>query len=149
MNTIMADTQSLPQRYYQYVATQNRVSDWVRQTRPTQQPGKHHRRTTQTIDSTQSTTTRSSSRRKSSLSSRRRMSADRIYSRTGLGGELSPLPPAIALVSSSLVVYALLPSIMAVSAFVILLTLASMDKQEKGSEPSKRTKLSERRNPIS
>ncbi|KAF8194942.1 hypothetical protein BJ912DRAFT_957585 [Pholiota molesta] len=147
MNTIMADTQSLPQRYYQYVATQNRVSDWVKQTRTTQQPRKHHRHTTQTKDSTQSITTRASSGRKSSSSSRRRMSADTIYSPTG--GELSPLPPAIALVSSSLVVYALLPSIMTVSAFVIFLTLASMDKQEKSSELLKRSKSSERWNSTS
>ncbi|KAF9480372.1 hypothetical protein BDN70DRAFT_805468 [Pholiota conissans] len=122
----MAETQLFPPRYYQYVATQNRVSNWVKQTHSTELHRKHHRQNSKSAGTTQSPSTKPSSRRRSSTSIRR--TSDSNY-RSPLVENLSPLPPAIALVSSSLIVYTLLPSIIAVSAFAIFLTLVSMDNQ--------------------
>lgn len=126
----MSETSALPPRYYQYVATQSRVSDWVSQTHSSQHGGRkaHSRRGSTSANDRIFSVSRSASRRHSPTS--RKTSRDGAYPPMPLKGtEMDPLPPAIALISSSLVVCALLPSLLAVSLFVALLTLASLYSQ--------------------
>lgn len=126
---IMASTTELqqfqevdPVRYRQYVATQRRVTNWVQQTRS-------HVLSTTRVGHTKRDG--SSSGRSSSRHTRKR-DGSRGSNRITDPFKSSTTPtitPSIALVSSLLVVYALLPSILTLSAFVFLLTLASVDKQ--------------------
>ncbi|KJA14943.1 hypothetical protein HYPSUDRAFT_208300 [Hypholoma sublateritium FD-334 SS-4] len=132
----MSETYALPPRYYQYVATQSRVSDWVSQTHSESQHGgrkAHSRSGSRSANDRNSITSLSASRRHAHTS--RKSSRDDAYPpMPSKGPQLDPLPPAIALISSSLVVCAFLPSLLAVSAFVVLLTWASLHSQAEGKE---------------
>lgn len=126
----MSETYTLPPRYYQYVATQSRVSDWVSQTHSSQHGDckARSRSGTKSANDRHSPISRSASRRHAHTN--RKTSRDGAYPpMLSKGPELDPLPPAIALISSSLVVCAFLPSLLAVSAFVVLLTWASLYNQ--------------------
>ncbi|PPQ75485.1 hypothetical protein CVT26_015907 [Gymnopilus dilepis] len=130
----MAEVQLYPPGYHQYVATQRRVSDWVKHThslassaaRKTRRPGSRHSTSSAGIASSIDSDLLPWKRPKSS---RRRSSPRRMRSMAII--EPPPVTPAVALVSSSLFVCALLPSILTISAFVVLLTIASMDQSSK------------------
>ncbi|KAF8961957.1 hypothetical protein BDZ97DRAFT_1702852 [Flammula alnicola] len=124
----MTEAESFPPRYYQYLATERRVSNWVKQTQSTELSGRIHRHSSKSTPGTQSLATHSSSLSVHRPSTYRRKSRE-SGPRPSEMRQPFPMSPAIALVSSSLFVCALLPSILTVSAFVLLLTLASMESE--------------------
>ncbi|KAF8889524.1 hypothetical protein CPB84DRAFT_1849322 [Gymnopilus junonius] len=122
----MADIQLYPPGYQQYLATQRRVSDWVNHTHSlaklsaaARRPASKRSASPELVPITHSLPWKRPKPRGKS-SARRQHSMEVI--------ETPPVTPAVALVSSSLFVCALLPSILTISAFVVLLTIASMDK---------------------
>lgn len=123
----MADIQFYPPGYQQYLATQRRVSDWVKDTHSlaklsakARRPASKRSASADTMPTAQFLPWKRPKLSKRRSSARRRHSLEMV--------QPSPITPAVALVSSSLLVCALLPSILTISAFVVLLTIASMDK---------------------
>lgn len=122
---------NLPERYYHYVVAQSRVSNWVSQTNSTQQggrktPSRRGSKSSQCAHGKLSTNAHSLQHLRSYT--RRKASRDDRVLHTP-EPRLDPLPPVIALVSSSLVVCAFLPSLLVVSAFVTFLAWISMDDE--------------------
>ncbi len=116
-------------RYRQYLFTQRRVSEWVNKTHPQAAPT--HFSKLRKRSNVNSTGSRSLGRRsgKASRKSKDQRSASRIHHtlHTTPDIEMTTVPPVVALVSSSLVVWSLdlLPLILALCVFAWLLTLAT------------------------
>ncbi|KDR70847.1 hypothetical protein GALMADRAFT_144327 [Galerina marginata CBS 339.88] len=133
----MADVETYPPQYHQYLATQRRVSNWVKHTDSQIQSSNNSRKPSSKRSSSAESypmahTSSMSGQRKSS---RRNSGATTRHSMNAI--EQPPITPAIALISSSLFVCALLPSILTISAFVVLLTLASMESGDQSRGVSK------------
>ncbi|KAF9554355.1 hypothetical protein CPC08DRAFT_784829 [Agrocybe pediades] len=101
-----------PPRYYEYMEAQQRVSVWIQNTG---------------VGSSMKLTLES----KGSAADCARIPRASRQSWEAEPLEQAPIPPAIALVTSSLVVCAFLPSLLTVSAFVVLLTLAATEDTPK------------------
>ncbi|KAF8160020.1 hypothetical protein B0H34DRAFT_797201 [Crassisporium funariophilum] len=128
----MAEIDPFAANYRQYLATQRRVSEWVSHTdsksRPLAGPSSHSSTHSSRSRSKRSAPRTSSHRRKTSY-------PPHAVSTLDNGASASPI---IALISSSLIICAMLPSILTVSAFVLLLSYASVE-QQKFLDPKKET----------
>jgi len=125
----MSGIEAYPPRYYQYLATQRRVSNWVKQsgsiksqrTSQIRRPGSKRNLIPESVDAVPheyASVHRRSSKRHSPKHLRRHSEARE---------DKTAISPAVALVSSSFFVWALLPSILTLSAFVIVLSFASLN----------------------
>lgn len=115
-------------KYGCYMDTQRRVAHWVEQT--------NHSQSQNPVEGKGSKSRRSSSSRsRSHKRSRHHESVDFAPPVPKLPFSLVPFPsdigvsPAIALLSSSLLVFAILPSLIAISVFAAALTYASVDSE--------------------
>ncbi|KIM38416.1 hypothetical protein M413DRAFT_30240 [Hebeloma cylindrosporum] len=127
----MSDIDNYPSKYYKYLETQRRVSKWVEKSGslPSQsisqvpRPGSKRKRTSESTDTFIHPVSphRHSSKRHNPKKPRR----DSEQPRDGT----MEISPAFALVSSSFFVWALLPSLLTLSAFVVVLSLASLNDQ--------------------
>lgn len=123
-------------RYRQYLSTQHRVSEWVNKTRP--QVAFTHFSKPRRGSNSNSSGSKPSGRRHCKVI---RRSSDQLRSASKIqhslhtipGVKVTPIPPVIALVSSSLMVWSLdlLPVILALFAFACLLTLATKTMKQK------------------
>ncbi|KAH9479889.1 hypothetical protein JR316_0008514 [Psilocybe cubensis] len=134
----MADSDTYPPRYYEYLASQRRVSNWVQQTRS------HPRQSSASSVEFPPRTSRA-------ITKRTKRSAESMYALTSSSpptrnrqrrnsAEQTAVSPAAALITSSLFVYAFLPSLLTVMAFVVVLTLVTMGTEE---SQDRRSKLDE------
>jgi hypothetical protein len=127
----MSGIEAYPPRYYQYLATQQRVSNWVKQsasmknqrTSQPRRPGSKRNLNSESADaaSHESPAIRRHSSKRHSSNRSRRSSEGR--------DDKTAISPAVALVSSSFFVWALLPSILTLSAFVVVLSFASLNDE--------------------
>jgi len=121
-------------RYRQYLSTEDRVAEWVNKTRP--QAAHIHFSKRKKGSNENRSESRSSGRRSGKASrqskDQRRSSASRIHRtpHTMPGLEMTTVPPVVALVCSSLIIWSL-DLILALWAFAWLLTLAKKYKQRK------------------
>ena len=122
-----------PSKYYKYLETQRRVSKWVEKSgsMPNQsitQLSRHGSK--RKLSSESSANALIHAYESASVyrrSSSKRKNLPRRYSETR--DEKATIPPAFALVSSSLFVWALLPSILTLSAFVAILSFATLNDE--------------------
>ncbi len=120
----------------EYVATQRRVSEWVQQTQhdaaffhssqPKSRKGSNTTRSGGKSSGRRSRSSRQSKARRSTIYEHRTTS-------TKLRSDLAPIPPVMAIVSSSVMIWALdlLPSILALCGFAFILNLAATSIDEK------------------
>ena len=128
----MPDIDTYPSKYYKYLETQRRVSKWVEKSGSmsnqsiSQVPplGSKRKLTSESADALihheSASIHRCSSKRDSTKKPRR-------YSEAR--DEKMEISPALALVSSSFFIWALLPSILTLSAFVVVLSFASLNDE--------------------
>ncbi|PPQ89418.1 hypothetical protein CVT25_002184 [Psilocybe cyanescens] len=139
----MAEIETCPPRYNEYLASQRRVSNWVQKThsQTTHQSLQNMNRplSSKRSPSTESILTNSSPprhRHSAQKKSHRRLIRSEINNGKSIGQQ--PLvSPTVALISSSLFVYAFLPSLLTITAFVVILTLATMETEETKDRKSK------------
>ena len=132
-NIDTADT--YPSRYYKYLETQRRVSKWVEKSgstpnQSTSQLSRHgskRKLTSESADALVHAYESASVYRRSSSKRHNVKNLPRRYSETR--DDKTAIPPAFALVSSSLFVWALLPSILTLSAFVVILSFATLNDE--------------------
>jgi len=121
-----------PSKYYKYLETQRRVSKWVEKSgsmsngsiSQVPRPGSKRKLTSESTDASihheYASIHHCSSKRHNSKRPRRYSEARE---------EKTEISPAFALVSSSFFVWALLPSILTLSAFIIVLSFASLNDE--------------------
>ena len=126
----MPNIDTYPSKYYKYLETQRRVSKWVEKSgsmtngsiSQVPRPGSKRKLTSESADALihyESTSIHRGSSKRHNSNKPRRYSEAR--------DEKTEISPAFALVSSSFFVWALLPSILTLSAFVVILSFASLD----------------------
>lgn len=128
----MPDIDTYPSKYYKYLETQRRVSKWVEKSgtmsngsiSQVPRPGSKRKLTSESADAAIHHECASihhcSSKRHNSKKPRRYSEARE---------EKTQISPAFALVSSSFFVWAFLPSILTLSAFIIVLSFASLNDE--------------------
>lgn len=135
----MSEIEAYPPRYYEYLASQRRVSNWVQQAHsnphssmtsssarvPRRPIEKHFQPSTKSMSALTSssppTRHRHFTHKFKSLKQPTRLASSST--------EKAPVSPAAALITSSIFVYAFLPSLLTVMAFVVVLTLATMETE--------------------
>ena len=111
-------------KYVRYLATQQRVSDWVRGSGSQKSRTRLERKPSGPRHITKSLPARSSDSSTKDAEFTILTTVERQQQTQLLTSESQIIPPTVALISSALLVCVILPSLLTVSAFVVLLTYA-------------------------